>query len=219
MKKWVAALAVVLSSLLWRIRGGLKVFGEKLPANKIWFPLAFAAYGCCYFSWEFRLFLVGFADSYTAEQIFGWGPYIGGLMSGKPFDRKVDAENELIDDLLYPCRITFSEKSAKIFNKLFGWMGLEVEAKTYWLKDYGHVFGFCGTCLTGLIMSFLWGLFLHSGWVMISGLMMGPCYLLGYYLNKLIPEKKAGWGYGEWIFGAWCGIVFVWLFVEKYGWL
>lgn len=203
-----ALIIVVLSALLWRIRGGL--WKEYIPMNKIWYSVFFAIYSLCYFVPDVTIFLIGFVDCYTSYQLYGWGSYIGGLLNGTSFNREKDAECELIDDLLYPCRITFGEKSAKWFNILLGWTGLHAEPKTYWLKDYGRLFGFCGTSLTGLIITFLWGIFLFDFVIMISGLGMGLCYLLGYYLNKLIPEQKAGWGYGEWIFGAYIGAILAW---------
>ena len=194
-------LIVILSAVLWRIRGGwLK---EYIPANKIWYAVAFACYGCFSLGATFENWLIGLIDCYTSYQLFGVGLYVGALIFGtfNPQER----ECELIDDLLYPCRITFGEKSAKWFNILLGWTGLHAEPKTYWLKDYGRLFGFCGTSLTGLIITFLWGVFLGNISIMFSGLGMGVCYWLGYLLNKVIPEQKAGWGYGEWIFGAYIG--------------
>jgi hypothetical protein len=177
-----------LSSLLWRVRGGLKIKGKKLPSNKVWYAVFYAVYSCFYYEPSVSVFLVGFLASYSAYQLYGWGAYIGGLIHGGSFNREKDAECELIDDLLYPCRITY-------------------KGKVYWLKDYGRAFGFVGTCLTGLIISFLWGLHLNSLAVMVSGLGMGVCYYLGYLLNKVIPEQKAGWGYGEWIDGFFKGAV------------
>ena len=186
---WIYSILIVISSaLLWRIRGGLKVKGKKLPANKVWFALFYAVYGCLYYEWSASVFIVAFAACYVSYQLYGWGAYIGGLMHGTSFNRDVDAECELIDDLLYPCRIT-------------------LKGKVYWLKDYGRLFGFVGTSLTGLIISFLWGLHLNNLFVMVSGLGMGVCYYLGYLLNKIFPEQKAGWGYGEWIDGFFKGAV------------
>jgi hypothetical protein len=197
-------LIILLSSFLWRVRGGLRINDKKLPLNKVWYAVFFAIYGCLYFGWGVELFLIGFIASYASWQLYGWGPYLGGLLKGTSFNRDVDAECELIDDLLYPCRITFGEKSAKWFNILLGWTGLHAEPKTYWLKDYGHLFGFCGTSLTGLIITFLWGLFLNDFWVMVSGLGMGVCYAIGGLINN---EGKNGWNIGEWIFGGYLGAI------------
>ena len=186
---WIYSLLIVaLSALLWRVRGGLKIKGKKLPANKIWYAVFFALISCINFCFTAENLLIGFIACYISYQLYGWGSYIGGLLNGSSFNREVDAECELIDDLLYPCRIT-------------------IKGNTYWLKDYGHLFGFCGTCLTGLIITFLWGLFWADLWLMISGMVMGPCYWLGGKINN---EGKNGWNYGEIIFGIVIGAVLAW---------
>lgn len=207
MKYVIALLIILTSSFLWRVRGGLKIKGKKLPANKIWYSVFFAIYSCFYLLPDMQIFAMAFIDCYTSYQLYGWGEYISGLLKGWSFDREKQAECELIDDLLYPCRITFGEKSAKWFNILLGWTGLHAEPKTYWLKDYGHLFGFCGTSLTGLIITFLWGLFLNDFWVMVSGLGMGVCYAIGGLINN---EGKNGWNIGEWIFGGYLGAILAW---------
>ena len=181
-------LIILLSSFLWRVRGGLRINDKKLPLNKVWYAVFFAVYCCIYIVPSFTVFLIGFLACYVSYQLYGWGAYIGGVMDGLPFNESIDAECELIDDLLYPCKIT-------------------IKGKDYWLKDYGRAFGFVGTCLTGLIISFLWGLVLNDLVVMVSGLGMGVCYYLGYLLNKVFPEQKDGWGYGEWIDGLYKGAV------------
>lgn len=179
-------LIIFLSSLLWRIRGGL--WKEYIPANKIWYALAFGAFSCFYFGWMLENFLVGFIACYTSYQLYGWGVYIGRLLTGYELNPETDKECELIDDLLYPLHVTINEKK-------------------YYLYQYPKLFGFLGTTLTGLIITFLWGLFFGSIGVMLSGLGMGICYWLGGLLNKLIPEQKLGWGYGEYICGAYFGVV------------
>lgn len=167
-------LIILLSSLLWRVRGGLKINDKKLPLNKVWYAVFFAIYGCLYFGWGVELFLIGFVASYASYQLYGWGAYLGALLMGStPHE-----ECELIDDLL---------------------VKLEPKPKLW---------GFCGTCLTGLIITFLWGLFLNNIAVMLSGLAMGVCYWLGGKINN---EGKNGWNWGEWIFGAYEGAVLAWV--------
>lgn len=171
---WVCSiLIVVLSALLWRIRGGLKVKGKKLPANKIWYAVFFAVLSCINFCFTAENFTIGFIDSYASYQLYGWGAYLGALLMGA----LPHAECELIDDLL-----------------------VKLESKP-------KLWGFCGTCLTGLIITFLWGLFWADLWLMVSGLIMGPCYWLGGKINN---EEKNGWNLGEWIFGGAIGAVLAW---------
>lgn len=184
-------LIAVLSSFLWRVRGGLRFAGEKLPANKIWYALFFACLGCINFSWNIENGIIGFIACYASYQLYGWGIYIGRLLSGGELDPEKDKECELIDDLLYPLHIT-------------------LKGQKYYLYQYPRAFGFCGTCLTGLIITFLWGLFLGDLIVIVSGLLMGPCYWLGGKAEKLYPLGKAGWNWGEIFAGIWFGSILAW---------
>ena len=181
----ISVIFILSSSLLWRIRGGL--WKEYIPANKIWYGLFFALCGYFYFG-NIQSAVIGFIACYTSYQLYGWGLYIGRLLMGGELYPNLNRECELIDDLLYSCRVSFKDK-------------------TVWLYEYPRLFGFCGTTLTGLIITFLWGLYFGSLPLMASGLGMGICYWLGGQLNKLIPEEKAGWGYGEIFAGMWFGFV------------
>ena len=174
-------LIIAASSLLWRIRGGL--WKDKIPANKVWYAVFFAIVGLFYYNYNIDNAVIGFIACYVSYQLYGWGEYIGGLISEESYNREEDAECELIDDILY---------------------------KSKWLLAHPRVFGFCGTCLTGLIITFLWGLYFNNLIMMLSGLGMGVCYWLGYLLNKHIPELKQGWGYGEYICGAYWGVILAW---------
>lgn len=67
---------------------------------------------------------------------------------------------------------------------------------------------FCGTCLTGFIITFIWSLLFGNIWLMISGLMMGSFYLLGWAVSEYVKDDgKFGWYWGEWIFGGYLGII------------
>lgn len=178
-------LIVGLSSLLWRIRGGL--WKDKIPANKIWYSLFFTGLNSLFFPASMSSFLVGFIACYTSYQLYGWGSYIGALVTGNKINPETDKECELIDNLLYPCHVSF-------------------KGNTTYLYQYPRLFGFCGTTLTGLIITFLWGLYLSSLFLMLSGVAMGLCYWFGSLLNRYWPERKLGWGYGEFIFGTYLGV-------------
>lgn len=181
-----AVLIVSLSSVLWRIRGGL--FKKYIPANKIWYAVFFAVCGGIQFGFSFQTLIVGFIACYASYQLYGWGLYVGRLLDGGELNPKTDKECELIDDLLYPLHIT-------------------IKGNKYYLYQYPKLFGFCGVTLTGLIITFLWGLFLADLRVMLSGLAMGICYWLGSLCEKLYPLGKAGWNWGEYIFGAYLGAI------------
>ncbi len=177
-----SAIIVILSALLWRIRGGL--WKDKIPANKIWYAVAFAIYGCLYFGPSVENFILGFIASYASYQLYGWGLYIGCLLGGVSYlSPYKDIECELIDDLLYSIKFT-------------------IKGKTAYLYEYPKMFGFVGTSLTGLIITFLWGLFTGSLVIMLSGLSMGVCYWLGGQLEKLYALGKNGWNWGEILWGA-----------------
>lgn len=197
--KWLWFVPLI-ASFLWRVRGGLRFFGHKAPMNKIWFAIAAGVFCSWYFDWSICAGISGVVIVYYSYQVYSWGPYIGSLIFDRPVDREKDAGNQLIDDLLYPIHFTINEKWAK---------RLDIETGEWWLKDHGLWFGFCGTTLTGLLMSLLWGALMHSPMIMVCGSCMGVCYWLGRQLNKLIPERKGGWGYGEWIYGFVIGCFFV----------
>lgn len=185
-------LIIAVSSLLWRIRGGL--WKEYIPANKIWYALAFGAYACIYFGSMWENFIVGFIACYSSYQLYGWGLYVGRLLNGGELNPNLVQyrECELIDDLLYPMHIT-------------------LKGQKYYLYQYPRLFGFCGTTLTGLIITFLWGLYLGNLVIMVSGLGMGAVYWIGGQIEKIYPLGKSGWNWGEWIFGAYLGGWLVWV--------
>lgn len=183
------ALIVILFASFNRIRGGLRLpNGKKLPLNKQWINLLFACYGCLYFSWTVENFIVGYLACWVSFSAFGWGMYVGRLLEGGKLNPNLIQyrECELIDDLLYSCRISF-------------------KGKTVWLYEYPKLFGFCGMTLTGLIITFLWGLYFGNLPLMTSGVAMGLCYWLGGLLEKLYALGKSGWNWGEIIFGAYLG--------------
>ena len=212
----LSILIISLSSFLWRVRGGLDIWknNSKVPFNKIWYAIAFGIYGCCFYGFHLENWLVGFIDCYTSYQLYGWGLYIGRLLSGETINPEKDFECELIDNLLYSMRISFGENSTIVWNWFFGRFGWNVVPRTYYLYEFPKLFGFIGTSLTGLIITFLWGLYLNSFWFMISGLGMSVCYWLGSLIEKKIPLGKNGWNWGEWIFGGyegiWLSILLLW---------
>ena len=182
---WVVISFIVISALLWRIRGGL--WEEYILENKIWYALAFGLCGYSRFG-NIQSAVIGFICCYASYQLYGWGLYIGRLLEGGKLNPNLVQyrECELIDDLLYSCRVRY-------------------KGKNVWLYEYPKLFGFCGVTLTGLIITFLWGLYFGSLPLMLSGLGMGVCYWLGGLLEKLKALGKSGWNWGEWLFGAYLG--------------
>lgn len=166
----------MLSAFLWRVRGGL--LKKYIPANKIWYALFFGVCGYFHFGNSLEKAVVGFICCYASYQLYGWGLYIGRLLDGGKLNPNLVQyrECELIDDLLYPLHVT-------------------IKGKKIYLYNYPKWFGFCGVTLTGLIITFLWGLYFGSLSMMIAGLAMGVCYWIGACLKNSIPwEKPAGIG-------------------------
>lgn len=187
------AFIILLSSFLWRVRGGLRFNNKKLPANKIWYAVFFALCGYFHFG-NSQVAIIGFICCYASYQLYGWGLYVGRLLNGGELNPNLVQyrECELIDDLLYPMHIT-------------------LKGQKYYLYQHPRLFGFCGTTLTGLIITFLWGLYLGNLVIMVSGLGMGAVYWIGGQIEKIYPLGKSGWNWGEWIFGAYLGGWLVWV--------
>lgn len=114
---------IAISALLWRIRGGL--WKKNIPANKIWYALFFGICGYFHFGNSLEKAIIGFVACYVSYQLYGWGLYIGRLLQGGKLNPNLVQyrECELIDDLLYSCRISF-------------------KGKTVWLYEYPKLFGF-----------------------------------------------------------------------------
>ena len=167
--------ATLLSSFLWRVRGGLRIEDEKIPLNKIWFALFIGVY--CHIQGKgFEIAINSAIATYVSYQLYGWGKYIGALVSGS-LDKN-EKECEIIDNLLDGVKF---------------------------LTDRPKLYGFCGTTITGLMITYLMGLGMVDFWYGFVGVGMGVCYWLGSKLEKIYPLGKSGWNWGEWIFGAWLG--------------
>lgn len=177
----------ILSSFFWRVRGGLRFKDKKLPANKIWYAL-FIGIVCYLKNKGLECSINATIATFVAYQLNSWGVYIGRLLLGQPINPELDKENPLIDEIILPLHLT--------------WKG-----EKHYLYEYPKLYGFVGTTMTGAMITYLMGLGMVDFWFGFVGLGMGVCYWLGGQLNKLIPEEKAGWGYGEWIFGAYLGVM------------
>lgn len=188
-------LVCVLSAFFWRVRGGLNIWkGDKVPANKIWYAV-FVACLCCVFSgWSLEKFANVSIATFVAHQLCSWGVYIGRTLQGGEIDISKDKENPLIDEIIMPLHIT-------------------IKGNKFYLYQYPRLYGFVGTTITGLMVTYLMGLAIGSFWFGFSGVMMGICYYLGSLLNKLKPDGKGGWNWGEWIFGGNMGIALAWCLI------
>lgn len=185
-------LICLLSSLLWRVRGGLKIKGHKIPLNKIWFALFYAGAFCYLTSFSWNVWAVVSIATLVAYQEYGWGEYVGCLLCGsKPSER---SDCDLVDDIVDNLKITY-------------------KGKVYKLTDYPVLFGWLGLSLRGGIMSFTIGLAMQNIPYMFTGLAMGTVYKLGGFICKYIyDDGKYGWRWAEWLYGLYMGIVLCVLF-------
>ena len=90
-------LIAVLSSFLWRVRGGL----FDIPANKIYFPLFVG--GLTWYFRDFNCGLITTIAAYTGQQLYGWGKYITALLTGKldPNEKECELIDELLENIEY----------------------------------------------------------------------------------------------------------------------
>lgn len=165
----------LISSLLWRVRGGLRIKDKKIPLNKVWFAL-FVGVVCYLKDLGLEMSINTTIATYVSYQLYGWGKYIGALVSGS-LDVK-EKECEIIDSLLDGVKF---------------------------LTDRPKLYGFVGTTITGLMITYLMGLGMGDFWYGFVGAGMGVCYWIGSKLEKVYALGKSGWNWGEWIFGAWLG--------------
>lgn len=184
---------ILLSSLTFRIRGGLRVpfTDKKFPLNKYWFAVCYAILACCLTDWKLDFALTMAIACLVSTQVYGWGEAVGCLLCGsKPTPERGDCD--LIDDILDCAKIT-------------------IKGKVFMLTDFPKLWGWCWLSLRGLILTFIIGLALNSIPYMFCGLSMGIIYLFGGLFNKIIDDGKYGWKWSEWFFGGTLGI-FLYLF-------
>lgn len=171
-------LIVLLSALLWRVRGGLgERQGIEIPCNKIYYALFIGVINAYLHGWDIQDGIIGIIAAYTSYQLYGWGKYVGAVTGGNL--NKEEKECELVDDLLN-CETLYASP---------------------------RLYGFFGTSLTGLIITFIIGLAFGELLFMVSGIGMGFCYWLGHIVCDYVKDDgKSGWNWGEWVFGAYLGL-------------
>lgn len=143
--------------------------------NKLLFPLFLS-----FFGGNFEIMICTFIAAYVGQQ-FGWGTYIGALYGTPPTQDEVSE----IDEIVNSAKVTFGDK-------------------VFYLRDYPRLWGFVALALRGLLWSFLIGLALHDVILMLAGLFMPICYLIGYFADDYLLNKggKTAWNLGEWLWGG-----------------
>lgn len=180
----IELIKTALGSFLWRVRGGLRFWGYKAPANKIWFAM-YVGVICWFKNKGIEISVNATIATYVAYQLNHWGLYIGRLcLGGEVGDER---ENPLVDQIIFPLHIT-------------------IKGQTYYLYQFPRWFGFVGTTMTGVMVTYLMGLGMADFLFGFVGLGMGLCYWVGHLVSKYIyDDGKGGWKWGEWIFGAYLG--------------
>ncbi|MBO7735332.1 MAG: hypothetical protein J6S67_22390 [Methanobrevibacter sp.] len=196
----VDILFTILDALFWRIRGGLRVCGKKIPLNKIWFAPLFAGEFCYLTGWDWNTFVISAIAIYTSYQEYGWGEYIGCLLTGtEPTDR---TDCPLVDDIVDTLKITINARDIKI-----GKWTVHIPQVNWKLSDNPKLFGWVGLSLRGFLMTFMIGLAFRNIPFMFCGLGMGTVYWIGGLIDHYIkPDGKFGWCWAEWLFGAYLGL-------------
>lgn len=196
----INSLSCFLDSFLWRVRGGLKFKGKKLPLNKIWFALVFAAEFCYATGWDWNTYIICLFAVYTSYQEYGWGEYIGCLLTGTAPTERSDCP--LVDDIVDTIRVTINARDIKIWK----WT-IHIPQVNWKLSDNPKLFGWVGLSLRGLLMTFMIGLAFRSIPFMLCGLGMGTVYWIGGLIDHYIkPDGKFGWCWAEWLYGFYLGI-------------
>ena len=181
----------LLSSLLWRVRGGLRIpfTDKKFPLNKEWFALFYAAAFCYLTNWDWNVWAVCSIAVFASYQCAGWGEYVACVLGGGKVSDRSDCP--MIDDIVDNAKIT-------------------IKGTVYKLTDFPVLFGWVGLSLRGLLMTFLIGLAFQNIPYMLTGLLMGTVYWVGGRIGKIIPDGKNGWNWSEWLYGFVLGLCLIW---------
>lgn len=173
----------IISGITFRIRGGLRILGKKLPLCKEWFALWFACLLVILKGWNWQSFITMFIASRMATKIAGWGEAVGcALKMSKPDPNR----NDYLD---------FDEFCDNFH--IGNWR----------LIDHPQLFGVVWLTLRGLLITFLIGLATNSPLYILWGAPMGIIYwLCGLFARKVKDDGKHGWYYSEICYGFYLGL-------------
>lgn len=202
-------LYAIISGIMFKIRGGLRVFGKKLPLCKYWFATWFAALACIINGWNWQYFAIMLIASRMATCICGWGEAVGcALGVGKPDPNRQDYLDfdEFCDNFVIDWTFELKERNLKIWK----WT-IHIPHKIwhiyYKLVDHPQLFGVVWLTLRGFLLSFLIGLGANSVLYILWGAPMGLIYWLsGLFARKVKDDGKHGWHIAEILFGFWLGL-------------
>lgn len=194
----------LISGLMFRIRGGLKIKGHKLPLCKWWFAVWFACLSCILKGWNLEFFITGFVASKMCTSISGWGTYIGALYTGHISDTDKDDLNitDFVQNKVFPFLGKVKDWCSK--HKGFKWLGKILPNSCY--KNNPKLYGFITLSLRGGLTTFILGLWLNSFLYMLVGLLQGSIYWLGgWTCRHIYNDGKYGWKWSEYYWGMTLG--------------
>ncbi|MBO7735314.1 MAG: hypothetical protein J6S67_22300 [Methanobrevibacter sp.] len=191
----------IIDALFWRIRGGLRFFGHKLPLNKFWFAPIFAGEFCYLTQWDLNVFIITTIATLVSYQEYGWGEVKGcALGVGKPDKSRSDCD--LVDNIIDTLSINITSRDVHV------WKWTIHVPEIHWkLTDSPILFGVVGTSLRMLLATFTMGLAIRNIPFMLCGLGIGPIYyIVGLFARKVLKKyDKTGWNISEWVEGFYLG--------------
>ena len=206
----------IISGLMFRIRGGLRIPGtdKKFPLNKLWFAAWFACMACILKGWSLKFWIVTFIASRVATLIAGWGEGVGcALGLSKPDPKRTDYLDfdEFCDNFGIDRTFEIKERTIKIWKWTIHIP--HIVKKIKWrLIDHPQLFGVVWLTLRGILLTFLIGLATNSVFYMAWGAPMGVIYWLsGWFARNVKDDGKGGWYYAEFLYGSYLAAgAFLW---------
>lgn len=205
----ISFLQSFMSSLTFRIRGGLRMYKDKkFPLCKWYFATWMAILRCILSGWGIASFVTMFIAAKMSTAISGWGSYIGALLGGGPVSEEDTDDLNITDfvkNTLFPAFNTFAKWCEN--HKGFRWIPKKMVFLTKTYKEAPRAYGFLTLSLRGGLTTFLMGLAANSVWYMPVGLLQGTVYWLGgWTCRHIYNDGKLGWKISEWYWGFVLGL-------------
>lgn len=197
-------LNTLLSSLTFRIRGGLRIPGtdRKFPLCKLWFAIWCTFVMYILHGFRISSLITTLIAGKMCTSFSGWGTYIGALLKGGPIS-ETDKDDLNITDFVQNKVFPWLGKTKEwcLKHKHFTWLGKLLPDSCY--KNNPRLYGFITLSLRGGLTTFILGLAFNSPWYMLIGLLQGTVYWLGgLTCRHIYNDGKYGWKISEWYWGA-----------------
>lgn len=198
-------LSTLLSSLTFRIRGGLRIPGtdKKFPLCKWWFAVFVTVMMYILRGFDIGSLITAFIAGKMCTSISGWGTYIGALLTGHI--SKDDKDDLNITDFVQNTLFKYfnSVYSWCESHKYFKWICKLIKFMEGSYEDHPRAYGFFTLSLRGGLTTYILGLAFNSPLFMFVGLLQGLVYYLGgLTCRHVYNDGKCGWKISEWYWGA-----------------